>query len=163
MGKDIFDNLPIVSNDKFNEFRQRRFNFTYYCKNCVRSFDMENSTDRCKFCGQSNILEIRSVLREESRMPGPSRIKFRYFCASCEKNFISYDSLSICSNCRSLFLHVYTWDRLRRRDKLYIKLQKSLRRPFEQKSSVQKKNGTYSSVGNVFKKFSRDDEEMPSY
>jgi len=114
---DIFDRLPSGSLDDFHKFREGCYNFLYLCKTCNRSFDSVDKANSCKFCG-SGVVELRSTIKGKTT-------RYMYHCPVCDKNFTTTEKLTVCNICRTDYLHVYTWDMLRRREKLYIKIRKA--------------------------------------
>ncbi len=163
MTSDIFDNLPVSSLDNFHKFRESTYNFLYLCKACARTFDSEKSMETCKFCGNP-VTELRSVKRNREALKDGFRknIRYRYYCPTCEKNFVTTEKLALCNTCRTDYLHVYTWDLLRKRDRLYIKLNKALKTVFENKANkAQTKITIKRPVFSV--NFSRPKEEVPTF
>ncbi len=126
MAMDVFDKLPLWTLDAFDKFRDDRYSFLYLCKNCARTFDSKIYVDACKFCGH-NVVELRSIKKKKTFPLNRENRLYRYYCPLCEKNFITSEKLTVCSTCRIDYMHVYTWDSLRKRDRLYIKLSKALK------------------------------------
>ncbi|MBI3190519.1 hypothetical protein HYZ41_02335 [archaeon] len=163
---DISDHLPSSIMENFHEFRESRYNFLYMCRSCSRSFDSRIALDNCKFCNGS-IIELRSVKRGKRNVR--SLVKkpiYRYYCPTCEKNFMTTESIPMCNVCRTDYLHVYTWDTLRRRDKIYIKLNKSLKNVFGREKEARMKPvvkiPSLSMIPSLNIRFSRNDEELPT-
>ena len=163
MSYSVHDNFGIEGLHHFMAFRDNRYNFLYICKNCTRSFDSNESTDKCRFCGHQ-VTEIRSIKRGRGnwKQGFNKKVLYRYFCPTCEKNFTTTEKLAICSECRTDYLHVYTWDMLRKRDKLQIKLNRAIKGIFRKKEV-----GNPNSRTGMSQRFprinSRNKEEMPSY
>jgi Zn finger protein HypA/HybF involved in hydrogenase expression len=134
MAVDIFDNLPIWGLDEFENFRNSKYRFLYLCRNCARSFDSDEALNKCKFCGQQ-VMELRTAKKErESWKSGfKKRTMYKYFCPTCERSFVTNEKMAVCNRCRTDYLHVHTWNMLRRRDKFYIKLNKAMKNVFREK------------------------------
>lgn len=153
------DKWDIEGMKAFDTFRDERFNFLYLCKNCERSFDSIEQREDCKFCGHK-VIELKSTKRTTGSLKQglTKKAVYRYFCPTCERNFISTDKLAVCNECRTDYLHVYTWDMLRRRDKLQIKLNKAVKDVFG-RVETRPKIG----IRKISLFSSRKDEELPSY
>lgn len=119
----IFDEAYVSLSENFEAFRERHFNFLYFCKNCKRSFDSASQEEACRFCN-GPIMELKS------KKTMNKVIYYRYYCPTCEKNFTTTEKLAVCSGCRTNFLHFYTWNMLSRKDRFYIKLRKAINNVF---------------------------------
>ena len=154
---DIFENVPPSIMLGFNEFRESRYNFLYVCRSCGRWFDSKKAMCNCKFCNGS-IIELGSKKTEKKFAGMVKKPMYRYYCPTCEKNLITTENLPMCNMCRTDYLHVYTWDTLRKRDRFLIKLNKSLRNVF----SGEKGAKTKISIKIPSFSFQRIDEELPT-
>ena len=134
--EDIFSDLPVSVMENYHKFRESHYNFLYLCRSCARSFDSKQAVEVCKFCDNS-VIELRSLRRMQSgwRQGFRKKVMYRYYCPTCEKNFMTTEHMAFCNRCRTDYLHVYTWDKLRNRDKLFIKFNRSFRNVFTNKAS----------------------------
>ncbi|MCX6815569.1 MAG: hypothetical protein NT120_01835 [Candidatus Aenigmarchaeota archaeon] len=150
MASSFADRLPSGSLDDFHRFREGRFNFLYLCKTCNRSFDSLEKEDNCKFCG-SDIVELRKTNRGRPTT-------YRHYCPTCERTFTTTEKLTVCNECRTDYLHVYNWNMLGTREKLYIKIRKSLVNVFSNKQ------GNNTRIIKKLPKMTRPPkEELPTY
>jgi len=139
MAEDVYDKIPLWLLDSFDKFRDDRYDFLFLCRGCQRAFDSKGHVENCKFCGDK-VTEIRSVKRKKPFPLNRENRLYRYYCPLCEKNFLTSEKLTVCNSCKTDYMHVYTWDMLRKRDRLYIKLNKALKMVFRPQGRAIREN-----------------------
>lgn len=158
----VFDRLPIGEMDNFHEWRENKFPYTFLCTDCKRGFDSLEEVDSCKFCG-GPVKTLRSKHTVKSGFT--KKTYYRHCCASCDETFTAFKETDTCPNCKSKFLHIYTWDTLGRRERLYIKTQRAIKNIFEKHAEKQQKQQRQQfklpSIKLSLSK--RSEEELPTY
>jgi rRNA maturation endonuclease Nob1 len=80
------------------EKRKKRAHL-YLCEKCVRSFETDDDTKVCKFCG-SDVKEI-----------GPKKLT-RYVCPACYYSISTVDKLEKCQKCGNKIIHYYPVEKM---------------------------------------------------
>ncbi len=106
------DHLAPSELDQFHEFR-KKFPYLYICKKCVRSFDAEKPTNKCKFCGG----EVKEIEKDDRLSAKPM---YTYVCPMCYKEFVA-ESAEKCVRCGGKFLHKYKTVRVGTRQLLSLR------------------------------------------
>src|SRR3989338_8381023 len=114
------DRLPNGMLDQFHKYREKNYNYLYYCYRCVRSFDSKEETNLCKFCGAA----VRDITG--AKFEHPFAQKYRYYCTKCEKNFESFSMFENCAICGSKIMHIYKWEELNTWEKISVRIKKMI-------------------------------------
>jgi rRNA maturation endonuclease Nob1 len=105
------DRLSPSELNEYNKYRKKLH--LYICAQCAHSFDREQPTANCIFCG--------SPVKEMERDDLPAAIKlYRYMCTSCSKSFVA-EHADKCKYCGSKFLHFYEASKLSSREILSMR------------------------------------------
>ena len=82
----------------------KKFLYLYICKKCIRSFESQTATDKCKFCdGDVKLIDNRQL--------------YTFVCPGCYKKFTAKKAEK-CPRCGSKFLHFTKAEKVTARDLL---------------------------------------------
>ena len=84
------DNRPAGMLDEFHAYREKEYNFRYFCPRCIRNFETKTPAEECKLCeGPVRLIYERKGKKEVKRASFADMITDRFKGEDKEKETVA--------------------------------------------------------------------------